>query len=160
MYLAAILLSLFLSSADDLTLSVNVASSVGQAVSQVMVTLENPTEGKRWESMTSDTGNVHFERLPIGSYVLRVVKEGYYADETELRLEASKVVDFTLVAMDTRHDEVDVVARPEPINTETVSSERTVGDEVLQNLPYTGRRNFLNALTLMPGVLNDNTGAM
>src|SRR5207248_3743251 len=30
-------------------------------------------------------------------------------------------------------------------------------DEVIQNIPYTGRQNFLNALSLMPGVLRDNT---
>src|SRR6185295_13761125 len=57
-------------------------------------------------------------------------------------------------------DAVEVIARPEPINVEAVSTQQTVNDEVIQNLPYTGRRNFLNALTLMPGVLRDNDGEM
>src|SRR6185369_11965215 len=78
----------------------------------------------------------------------------------ELRLEASKIVDFTMVPIETRHDEVEVIARPEPINVEAVSTQQTINDEVIQNLPYTGRRNFLNALTLMPGVLRDNDGGM
>jgi outer membrane receptor protein involved in Fe transport len=161
MYLAGVLLSFLLfASANDLTLSVNVTNSAGQAISGVSVILENTTEVKRWEGTTSESGTFHFERLPIGSYVLHIAKEGFYADETELHLEASKVVDFTIVPVDNRHDEVDVVARPEPINTETVSTERTVDSEVIQTLPYTGRRNFLNALTLMPGVLSDNSGGM
>jgi outer membrane receptor protein involved in Fe transport len=160
MYVVGILLSLFLAHTDDLTLTVNALNSAGQAITQVLVILENTTENKRWDATTGDNGVAHFDRLPIGSYVLHVVKDGFYADETELRLEASKVVDFTLVPIDVRHEEVDVVARPEPINTETVSAETTVDSQVIQTLPYTGRRNFVNALTLMPGVLNDNSGGI
>jgi hypothetical protein len=157
---AALLFSLFLRSADDFTLTVNVADAGGKAVTQAMVLLEHTTDQKKWEASTGDRGSVQFERLPSGAYVLRIVKEGYYVEDTDLRMEASKVVDFTLVAIETRRDEVEVIARPEAINLEAVATQQTVNDEVIQNLPYTGRRNFLNALTLMPGVLRDNLGGM
>src|SRR5207244_13656183 len=48
----------------------------------------------------------------------------------------------------------------DPINPETVSSQNTVNDEVIQNIPYTGRQNFLNALSLMPGVVRDGNGQL
>ena len=160
MSFASAFLSLLLLAADDLTLSVNVIGNNGTAVHEAKVLLEHITTQRKWEISTPESGNVQFDRLPIGSYILRIVKEGYYTDDVELRLEASKVVDFTLVAMETRHDEVEVIARPEPINVDTVSTQQAVNDEVIQNLPYTGRRNFLNALTLMPGVLRDRYGGM
>src|SRR5262249_60818850 len=117
-----------------------------------MVLLESTTDQKKWESVTTDSGSVHFDRLQIGSYVIRIIKDGYYPGNVDLRAEASKVVDFTLTAIETRHEEVEVIARPEPINAEAVAAQQTVNDEVIQNLPYTGRKNFLNALSLMPGV--------
>ncbi len=158
--LAAVLLSLFLRTSDDLTLTVNVLDPGGKAVPQVTLILEKTTDQKRWDGATSDAGTYRFERLSAGSYVLRVVKEGYYADDSDLRLEASKVVDFTIVPVEGRHDEVEVIARPEAINTDAVSVQHTVSNEVLQNVPFTGRRNFLNALTVMPGVVKDSNGAL
>src|SRR4051812_18716722 len=97
--LVAVVLSLFLSSADDLTLSVNVLDASGKAVPQAVLLLENTTDQKRLEGTTTESGAYHFDRLPIGSYVLRVAKEGFFINEVEIRLEASKVVDFTLVPM-------------------------------------------------------------
>jgi outer membrane receptor for ferrienterochelin and colicin len=157
---AAVFLSLFIHFADDLTLSVNVVDANGGAIPEATVLLENTTDQKFLQSSTSEAGTCRFDRLPIGSYVLRVVKEGYYVNEVEIRLEASKVVDFTLVPVESRHDEIDVIARPEPINVDAVSDQQTVNDEVIQNLPYTGRRNFLNALALMPGVVRDDDGGL
>src|SRR5262245_41026569 len=157
---AAFLLALFLHPAEDLTLAVNVSDSTGRTIPQVTLILENTTDQKRWEGTTSEAGAFRFERLSAGSYVLRVVKDGYYTDDSELRLEASKVVDFTIVAIEGRHDEVEVIARPEAINTDAVSVQHTVSDEVIQNIPFNGRLNFLNALTVMPGVLKDSNGAI
>ncbi len=158
--LAAILLSFFLRATDDLTITVNVVDANGRIVSGATVSLEHTTDRRKWEGTTSETGSFHVEKLPIGSYVLRVIKEGFYPHDIELPLEASKVVDFTLVAVETRQDEVEVIARPEPINVEALSTQQTVNDQVIQNLPYTGRRNFLNALTIMPGIVKDDMGAM
>src|SRR5262245_39809341 len=96
--LASAVLSLLLAFADDLSLSVNVSDSTAKPLPASTVLLEHTTDQKKWESLTPESGSVHFDRLPIGSYVLRIVKDGYYTGDVELRLEASKVVDFTLVA--------------------------------------------------------------
>jgi hypothetical protein len=159
-FFAAVVLSLLFGFAADVTVTVNVSDTNGKPVSGVTILLEHTTDQKKWESVTADSGTVHFERLPIGSYVVRIIKDGYYPGDVELRAEASKVVDFTLAAVETRHEEVEVIARPEPINVEAVAAQQTVNDEVIQNLPYTGRKNFLNALSLMPGVVRDNGGEL
>src|SRR5207249_109604 len=90
-------------------------------------------------------------------YRLTIKREGYFESSTEVRLESSKTVEFTLAPAETLKEAVDVIARPEPINTDSVAPQNVVTDEVIQNIPYTGRQNFLNALSLMPGVLRDNT---
>src|SRR5580704_14007106 len=99
--IAAVLLSLVFGSADDLTLSVNVTDAGGKTIQAASVILENTTDQKKWEGSTPDSGSFHFERLPIGSYILRVVKDGYYPSTVELRLEASKVIDLTMAAAET-----------------------------------------------------------
>jgi len=159
-FAAVILLTLIFGSADDLTLSINIIDSMGKAVPQAVVSVENTTAQKRWTGITADSGTCRFERLATGSYKIEIAKEGYYAGSFEVSLEASKVIDFSLIPVENRHDEVDVIARPEPINVEAISAEQTVNDEVIQSLPYKGRLDFQSALSLMPGVVRDNTGGM
>src|SRR5262245_19368265 len=159
-FFASAVLSLLIAIAADLTVTVNVTDTNGKPVSGALVLLENTTDQKKWEGVTTESGGVHFDRLQIGSYVIRIVKDGYYPGDVDLRAEASKVVDFTLSAVEMRHEEVEVIARPEPINADAVAAQQTINDEVIQNLPYTGRKNFLNALSLMPGVVRDNGGEL
>src|ERR1051326_2410486 len=105
-FFAVLFFSLFLGQSNDLTLSVNVVDQANKPLPQAAVLLENTAEQKRFEGTSAENGSFRFDRLPIGSYVLRVVKEGYYPNSVELRLEASKVADVTLVAVEGRHDEV------------------------------------------------------
>jgi outer membrane receptor protein involved in Fe transport len=158
LFYTVLLLSLLFSPADELSLAGVVLDPDASALSGVRVRLEHTTDQHRWEVTTATDGTFRFEQLALGTYVLMVEKPGYFASETEVRLESSKTIEFTLVRSERLHEEVDVIARPEAINADTVAPQQTVNDEVIQSLPYTGRRDFLNALTLMPGVLRDNTG--
>src|SRR5262245_61782674 len=158
MLLLAVFLISFWFPTDDLSLGGTVFDPNAVVLSEVHVLLEHSTDRQRWETTTAADGTFRFERLALGTYVLKVDKAGYFQSETEVRLETSKTVEFTLVPSEALHQEIDVVARPDPINTDSVSPQETVNDEVIQSIPYTGRRDFLNALTLMPGVLRDNSG--
>lgn len=158
--LATLLLSLFLGVTDDYTITLNVVDAQGQAVANAMVIVEHTTTRQKWEGATSGSGSFHADKIPIGSVRVRVIKDGFYPQDIELRVEASKILDFTLIPIENLHENVEVIARPEPINVDSVAPQQTINDQVIQNLPYTGRRNFLNALTLMPGVVKDNDGAM
>src|SRR4051812_4727492 len=108
---------------DDFAITINVADAKGEVVHEALVLLEHTTDQKKWEGKTAENGSFHFEKLPAGAYVVRVIKEGFYPQDIELRLEASKVVDFTLVPVEMLHNEVEVIARPESINTEAVSAQ-------------------------------------
>src|SRR5436190_15555333 len=151
----------FLSPQNDLlSLSGSVVDTEAKGAGNVLVRLEQPTEQKRWETSTLTDGSFRFERLSYGTYRVTIHKAGYFDVSAEVRLETSKSVEFTLAAAQKVEQEIDVVARSEPINAEAVSSQNTVNDEVIQNIPYPGRQNFLNALALMPGVVRDGSGQL
>jgi outer membrane receptor protein involved in Fe transport len=142
---------------NSLSLTGVVYDSGAKPVAGAHVRLEEPTARLQWVAETGTDGAFRFDRLAFGTYRITVIREGYFETSAEVRLESSKTVEFTLAAAETLKQEIEVIARPEPINTESVAPQNVVNDEVIQNLPYTGRQNFLNALSLMPGVLRDNT---
>jgi hypothetical protein len=140
-----------------LSLSGVVYDSNAKPVADALVVLDEPTARQQWSVNTNADGSFRFDRLAFGNYRLTVKREGYFETSADVRLESSKTIEFTLAAAETVQQEIEVIARPEPINIESVAPQNVVNDEVIQNLPYTGRQNFLNALALMPGVLRDNT---
>lgn len=127
-----------------------------KSVAGVHVHLEEATQRKQWDIDTKPDGTFRFDKLDFGTYRVTIQHEGYFAISTEVRLESSKTAEFTLAAAETVKQEVDVIARPEAINTDSIAPQNVVNSEVIQNIPYTGRQNFLNALSLMPGVLRDS----
>ena len=159
MLLCAVLF-LLLPQNDLLSLTGSVFDPGAKPAPAVYLWLDQPTEQKQWETITQADGSFRFDRLSYGTYRLTIHKEGYFDVSTEVRLESSKSVEFTLAAAEKLEQEIDVIARPEPINADTVSPQNTVNDEVIQNIPYTGRQNFLNAIALMPGVLHDGNGQL
>src|SRR5262245_54019290 len=156
MVLAAVLFSVLLQT-DPLSLTGIVLDSNAKPVMSAHVHLEEPTARQQWGMDTKPDGTFRFDRLPFGTYRITIRSEGYFETSAEVRLESSKTVEFTLAAAETLKQEVEVIARPDPINTDSVAPQNVVNDEVIQNIPYTGRQNFLNALSLMPAVLRDNT---
>jgi outer membrane receptor protein involved in Fe transport len=141
---------------DNLSLTGTVFDTNAKPVVSAHVHLEQPTEQKAWDTETRPDGTFHFDRLMFGTYRLTVNLQGYFETSTEVRLEASKTVEFTLARVETIKQEVDVIARPEPINVDSVASQDVVTNEVIQSIPYTGRQNFLNAVALNPAVVRDN----
>src|SRR5712692_9500375 len=156
----SILLSLLLAQSDMLSLSGTVFDPGARPAGEVRVRLEQLTEQRKWETTTQPDGGFRFDRLSYGTYRLTTHKDGYFDVSTEVRLESSQSVEFTLAAAERVKQDVDVIARPEPINPDLVSPQITVSNEVVQNIVYTGRLNFTNAVALMPGVIRDNSGQL
>src|SRR5215813_12074193 len=157
MWFAALFLSFLLPQTDALSLTGIVFDSAAKPVANVHVRLEEPTSRQQSDTYTKPDGTFRFDRLPFGTYRITIRSEGYFETSAEVRLESSKTVEFTLATAETLKQEVEVIARPEPINTDSVAPQNVVNDEVIQNLPFTGRQNFLSALSVMPGVLRDDS---
>jgi outer membrane receptor protein involved in Fe transport len=145
---------------DNLSLAGTVFDTNAKPVGSAHVRLEEPTEQKKWDSETKADGTFRFDRLAFGTYRITVELQGYFETFTDVRLESSKTVEFTLAPAETVTQEVDVVARPEPINVDSVAPQEVVTNEVIQSIPYTGRQSFLNAVALMPSVVRDNNNGV
>src|SRR5215472_417784 len=145
---------------NNLSLTGTVFDTNAMPVPSARVRLEEPTEQKNWDAETKPDGTFRFDRLAFGTYRITVQLQGYFEISSEVRLESSKTVEFTLAAAEKVQQEVDVVARPEPINVDAVAPQNVVTNEVIQGIPYTGRQNFLNAVALMPSVINDNNNQL
>jgi outer membrane receptor protein involved in Fe transport len=156
MVLAALLFVSVLLQTDPLSLTGIVLDSNAKTLAGAHVHLEEPTAQRQWDVDTRPDGTFRFDKLPFGTYRITIRSEGYFETSAEVRLESSKTVEFTLAAAEKLEQEVEVIARPEPINTDSVSPQNVVNDEVIQNLPFTGRQDFLSALSAMPGVLRDD----
>src|SRR5579864_9212919 len=124
----AILFSLLLAQSDMLSLTGTVFDSSGKPAGEVHVHLEQLTERKRLDTTTPPDGSFRFDRLSYGTYRLTIQKEGYFDISTEVRLESSQRVEFTLAAAERVKQDVEVVARPEPINPDPVSPQVTVNN--------------------------------
>src|SRR5437899_9272198 len=118
LFFAAVLFFLF-PQTETLYLSGVVLDSTAKPVAAVHVHLEEPTLRKQWDTETKSDGTFRFDKLDLGTYRVSVQHEGYFGTSTEVRLESSKTVEFTLAAAETVKQEVDVIARPEPINTDS-----------------------------------------
>ena len=121
---------------DNLSLTGTVLDTNAKPVASAHVHLEQPTEQKSWNTETRPDGTFHFDRLMFGTYRLTVTLQGYFESSTEVRLEASKTVEFTLAQVETVKQEVDVVARPEPINVDSVASQDVVTNEIIQSIRH------------------------
>src|SRR6516162_3204925 len=137
-----ILFSLLLAQSAMLSLTGTVFDTGTRGAGEVHVTLEQLAEQKKWETTTQPDGTFRFDRLSYGTYRLTIQKEGYFEISTEVRLESSQIVEFTLARAERVKAAVDVVARPEPINPDPVSPQITINNEVVQNIVYPGRLNF------------------
>src|SRR5437879_1749847 len=148
LFYAALLFSFFFPTTDELSLGGVVFDLNAAVMSDVHVMLEHTTDRQQWTATTLSDGTFRFDHLALGTYRVKVQKESYFENSIEVRLETSKTIEFTLAPVEALKQEIEVVARPEPINPDSVSSQNTVNEQVIQNIPYTGRRDFLNALTL------------
>ena len=155
MLFGAILWFFLLPQANSLSLTGVVVDSKATPVSDARVLLEEPTAQLQLDFDTKSDGTFRFDKLAFGTYRITVRRGGYFDTSADVRLESSKTIEFTLTAAETLKEEVEVVARPEPINVDALAPQHVVNDEVIQNLPYTGRQYFVNALSMMPGVVRD-----
>ena len=151
---------LFLVTLQSLTASGVVTDQSGDVLPGADVVLEHVTSGVRRVIHTDQAGSFRFDDLQRGSYSVTVAKPGFFAAAYDLELESGKLIEFVLVPVTILDQQVEVVARPMPIDTEVLSVRQDIGERQVQQLPYTGRRNFLNAVTYSPGIMRDNFGIL
>src|SRR5215471_10206312 len=131
-----------------------VKDASGAVVPNCSVVAESSESGRKWQTVTNETGIYNVSALPPDRYILRVEVPGFKRLVTNpITLEVNQVarIDLTLeVGGATETVEVKSIA---PIlQTESTQLGSVVSGNTTQNLPLNGR-NFAQLTLLAPGVV-------
>jgi hypothetical protein len=119
-----------------------VRDSSGGAVPDAAVNILNVATGFTLDVRTNGTGAFLFSRLPIGSYLLRVEKQGFSAyvqDQIALTVDQSANLSITL-QVGQLTDEVTVSGSSELVPMRTATGGQLIGEQQITELPLQGRR--------------------
>jgi hypothetical protein len=107
------------------------------------------------------TGAFQFELPAPGTYLVRVIREGYF-ELPRQTVEVDTSRDITLVMIPVREvlQNVDVNATPSPVDLDQTNRQERLTGTALNDIPYPSSHSLRNAMRLMPGVIQDPTGAV
>jgi hypothetical protein len=119
-----------------------VVDSSGAGIPEAAVNVLNVQTGFSQDLVTSSNGAFLFSRLPIGTYVLRIQKQGfsvYVQDQIVLSVDRSPNLSITL-QIGQISDEVTVTGTAELVATRTATGGQLIGEQQIVELPLQGRR--------------------
>lgn len=108
---------------------------------------------------TDHAGRCSFHVARPGTYPMRIEKPGYYRlNVPEVRAGETESIEATLTHQQEIKETVDVVESQPAIDAErTARSEVLTSNEIL-NVPYPTSRDIRQALSLLPGIVRDQSG--
>jgi hypothetical protein len=124
------------------SLSGTVRDSTGAVVPDARVTARNTETGFAQTVASDATGSFLFSRLPVGSYELRVEKQGfttYLQSGIQLTVDRMATQNVTL-QVGAVTEQVTVQAEAELIQTRTAAAGQLVDEKRIVELPLNGRR--------------------
>ncbi len=135
--------------------TVNDAS--GAVVPGARVTVINQGTNQSRMVQASDTGAFNFPLLPVGTYTLKVEKEGFEAFvQKDIILQVDQNVTLPVVLqLGAINQTVNVVGTPAEVNLLTATVSHVVDEQRIVDLPLNGR-DTLQLQFVMPGVSYDN----
>lgn len=119
------------------------------------------TSTNAWEGQTDPTGAFTLT-LPVpGDFLVSVEREGYYAlKDRPVHVESTQELTFAINSVREVFQSDNVNAETSPVDVgQTQDQERLTGTE-LNDMPFANSHNLLNSLTLIPGVVQQATGAL
>ncbi|PYT35496.1 MAG: hypothetical protein DMG58_01940 [Acidobacteria bacterium] len=134
-------------------MQVTVVDSTGSIIIGVRITATNADTGATRSAETDNSGQTRFSGLAVGSYTLRLEKEGFAA----VRVQAFPVsVGQTVVRQfEMRpaqvNERLEVTDQPEALETAATTSSVALGNERIEEAPAQNR-NYLNFVLVAPGV--------
>jgi hypothetical protein len=157
---AALLLTSLAYGQDRATIRGTITDPGGALVSGAHVELKSPTTGLHRETLTGAAGIYEFDSLPVGSYQVSIVQNGFRpvtVSEITLQYSEIRTVDAQL-ALGAISDYVEVVASLEGLNRGNAEVGEVVDTKQMQELPISGR-NWAELSLLANGAINYSDGS-
>src|SRR6266852_3003110 len=140
-------------------LAVTVTDENGVAVPSARVLLQPSPPAILRRCETDFAGRCQFAGLSLGTYQVRVEKEGFYALLLPtVQMGTTANLDVTLSHQREVREVVDVVESPPAIDPAQITSQEKLRGLDVINIPYPTTRDYRNALNFIPGVVQDNFG--
>src|SRR6202451_4116072 len=148
---------------QDVTAAIvgNVTYPSGAPVKDATVVATDTERGTVWKAQTNDTGAYNFQRLPIGSYTVKVTKEGF---QTSLQPPFTIVLNQTArvdaqLKVGKVSETVEVSAAAPVLQTENAEVGTVLDARTNDNLPL-ATRNYVQLTLLTPGTVSVDPHSM
>ncbi|HUA83498.1 MAG TPA: TonB-dependent receptor [Bryobacteraceae bacterium] len=114
-----------------------------------------------FETVTNADGVFALELASPGDYLVSVEREGFYPiTNRPVHVENAQELTLTLNTVHEVFQSVNVAETPSPVDiSQTSNTERLSGTEI-NDVPYANSHSLRNSFALLPGVLEDATGAL
>jgi hypothetical protein len=113
------------------------------------------------ETQSGPTGTFTVTLSAPGHYVIHVDRDGYYElkDQT-VEVEGSREITLVINTVREVFQSMDVNERPSPIDLAQTQKEERLSGTIVNDIPYPASHSLRNSMKLMPGVVQDSTGAL
>jgi hypothetical protein len=142
------------------TLSGQVEDTSGARINGASITATGLEKNRAWSTMSDDQGRFRFSYLPVGTYQLKVERDGFSTFNEKITLAVGQAIDLPVkLAVGAVIENVSVVSGVAPVieTVRTQVSENIVPQDI-NSLPLNGR-NYLDLALLVPAVSRTNTGS-
>ncbi|MCL5743950.1 MAG: TonB-dependent receptor, partial [Acidobacteria bacterium] len=114
-----------------------------------------------WQTQSDPTGAFTITLPAAGNYFIQVTREGYY-ELKDQAVSAGSSQEITLVVNSVREvlQSIDVTDRPSPLDIAQAQRGTILTGTVVNDIPYPASHNLRNSMKLIPGVVQDSTGAL
>ena len=136
-------------------LLLKVVDETGIAVDDARILLIQSTTQTQLKGETDAAGRSEFNL--VGSYQLRIEKEGFYASTTDIRVDEASSLEVTIYHQQEIAETVNVYDSPPAIDPDRTTNAQIVTSREILMVPYPSTRDYRKALPLIPGVLADAT---
>jgi hypothetical protein len=132
----------------------------GAGIAGARVELRALPEGTQVPASSDPAGNFHVNLPAAGEYAVRAERLGFFVYQgrgQKFDPGANQLV-ITLNHLQEFADKIDVAYSPPAIDLEQTAERKELGNTEIESVPYPAPQDYRNALALMNGVVQDNSG--
>jgi hypothetical protein len=96
-----------------------------------------------------------------GDYAIDVRREGYYEiNNRKVQVEAGSEITLVLNTVREVFQSVNVHGQPSPVDVADTQNEQRLSGTEVNDIPYSSSHSLVNAISLIPGIVQDQTGTL
>jgi len=130
-------------------------------IAAAKISLQGST-GQNFRAETDGAGRFLLRNLPAGDYKVEARKEGFFvlAGQTLALRSGSNEVTLTLKHAEELHEQVQVTAVANQIDTQDTAQKQTLTAREIRDIPVPNSHLLRESLTALPEVVQDNAGGL